>query len=271
MYSIIFHTDTIWGKTFDIFLLIIIVLSIVAVMLESVEEIASRYGYELILIEWIFTILFTLEYFLRIISTPKPMKYIFSFLGIVDFLAITPAFLGIFFGGSRALIVFRSIRLIRIFRIFKLARYLSGGRLILQALRESMPKIIVFLVGVVSLTVIMGTLMYLVEGNRHGQFTSIPKSIYWAIVTLTTVGYGDITPQTLSGQVLASVIMILGYGIIAVPTGIVSSEFIHAVGSRPKSTGITCIDCGEQYHDPAAKYCRNCGNRLDSERDVQQN
>lgn len=227
-------------------------------MLESVVEISMEYGKQLILIEWIFTILFTLEYIIRILTSPKPSKYIFSFLGIIDFLSITPAFLGIFFTGSQALIVFRSIRLIRVFRIFKLTRYMSGGRVILRALKESGPKITVFLVGVISLTVILGTLMYLLEGHLHEGFTSIPKSIYWAIVTMTTVGYGDITPQSFIGQVLASIVMILGYSIIAVPTGIVSSEFIRAA-SKTKSVNLTCDTCGENDHDESAKFCKNCG------------
>jgi voltage-gated potassium channel len=265
LYRIIFHTDTFWGRTFDIFILIIIILSIVAVMLESVAEISAEYGTELRIIEWIFTVLFTIEYVLRIWTSPKPVKYIFSFLGIIDFLAITPAFLGIFFGGTQALIIFRSIRLIRVFRIFKLVRYLSGGRVILRAILDSIPKITVFLVGVISLTFVLGTLMYLVEGNQQGGFTSIPKSIYWAIVTLTTVGYGDITPQTPVGQLLASVVMILGYAIIAVPTGIVSSQFVELSGRKIKAGDIVCDVCGENDHDIKANYCKNCGNPLASE------
>lgn len=265
LYRIIFHTDTFWGRTFDILILIIIILSIVAVMLESVAEISAEYGTELRIIEWIFTVLFTIEYVLRIWTSPKPVKYIFSFLGIIDFLAITPAFLGIFFGGTQALIIFRSIRLIRVFRIFKLVRYLSGGRVILRAILDSIPKITVFLVGIISLTFVLGTLMYLVEGNQQGGFTSIPKSIYWAIVTLTTVGYGDITPQTPVGQLLASVVMILGYAIIAVPTGIVSSQFVELSGRKIKAGDIVCDVCGENDHDIKANYCKNCGNPLASE------
>lgn len=262
LYRIIFHTDTLWGIIFDVFILIVIILSIVAVMLESVSEISAEYGTELRIIEWIFTLLFTFEYILRIWASPKPVKYIFSFLGIIDFLAITPAFLGIFLYGTQAFIVFRSIRLIRIFRIFKLARYLSGGRVILRAVLDSIPKITVFLVGVISLTFVLGTLMYLVEGNQQGGFTSIPKSIYWAIVTLTTVGYGDITPQTPLGQLLAAVVMILGYAIIAVPTGIVSSQFVELSGKKIKEGGIVCNVCGEKDHEIKANYCKNCGNPL---------
>jgi voltage-gated potassium channel len=262
LHKIIFYTDTFWGKAFDIFILIIIVLSILAVMLESVSLIALKYGPELRLVEWIFTILFTIEYILRVWTTRKPVKYIFSFLGIIDFLAITPTFLAIFFSGSQSLLIFRSIRLIRIFRIFKLARYLSGGRVIQRAMRDSLPKIIVFLVGVISLMFILGTIMYLIEGNLQGGFTSIPKSIYWAIVTMTTVGYGDITPQTVVGQILASFIMILGYAIIAVPTGIVSSHFIEAAGKKTNVGKLICAHCGEKDHDLKANYCKNCGKPL---------
>ncbi len=262
LYRIIFFTDTFWGKTFDIVLLIIIILSIVAVMLESVSEISVQYGEKLRIIEWLFTFLFTIEYLLRIITSPKPMKYIFSFLGIIDFLAITPTFLGVFLKGSHALIVIRSIRLIRIFRIFKLARYLSEASMILKALRHSTPKITVFLVGVVSMTIILGTLMYLFEGSQHGGFTSIPKSVYWAIVTLTTVGYGDITPQTLMGQIISSLIMILGYGIIAVPTGIVSGEFIQVSRTTKESGRVECPACGEKDHAPDAHYCKKCGHEI---------
>lgn len=262
LYRIIFFTDTFWGKTFDVVLLVVIILSIVAVMLESVAEISAGYGDALRFIEWVFTFLFTLEYILRIITSPKPMKYIFSFLGIIDFLAITPTFLGIFFKGSQALIVIRSIRLIRIFRIFKLARYLSEATVILRALKHSTPKIIVFLVGVISLTIILGTLMYLFEGSQKGGFTSIPKSVYWAIVTLTTVGYGDITPQTFMGQIISSVIMILGYAIIAVPTGIVSGEFIQESKYKKEYAKQVCRDCGETDHARDANYCRKCGGEL---------
>jgi voltage-gated potassium channel len=262
LYRIIFYTDTLWGKTFDVVLLIIIILSIIAVMLESVVEISTQYGNQLRIIEWLFTFLFTLEYLLRIVTFPKPLKYIFSFLGIIDFLAITPTFFGIFFKGSQALIVIRSIRLIRIFRIFKLARYLSEASMILKALKHSTPKITVFLVGVISMTIILGTLMYLFEGSHQGGFTSIPKSVYWAIVTLTTVGYGDITPQTFMGQVISSLIMILGYGIIAVPTGIVSGEFIQVSRTKKESRPQACSVCGEKEHDSDANYCKKCGTEI---------
>ena len=259
MNVIIFGTDTFWGKTFDIILLIVIILSIITVMLESVKSIAVNYGNELTIIEWIFTIMFSIEYLARIAASPKPFKYIFSFLGIIDFLAITPTFLNIFFTGSHALVVIRSIRLIRIFRIFKLARYMGGARTILTALRASIPKIVVFLVAVVSLTVILGTFMYLFEGNKNEGFSDIPTSIYWAIVTLTTVGYGDITPLTFLGKIMASVIMILGYGIIAVPTGIVTGEFIS---EKKLKNQIACKNCQQSGHDTDANYCKYCGTKI---------
>jgi len=261
MNVIIFGTNTFWGKTFDIIVLIVIILSILTVMLESVKTFAINYGNELKIIEWVFTIMFSFEYLARIVASPKPLKYIFSFLGIIDFLAITPTFLNIFFKGSHAVVVLRSIRLIRIFRIFKLARYMGGAKTIYTALRASIPKIVVFLVAVVSLTIIMGTFMYLFEGNQNGGFSDIPTSIYWAIVTLTTVGYGDIIPITLLGKIMASVIMILGYGIIAVPTGIVTGEFIH---EKKLKNQIACKNCHKAGHDIDAKYCKFCGVKIEA-------
>lgn len=259
MNVIIFGTDTLAGKTFDIILLVVIILSIVTVMLESVKSISIHYGNELKIIEWVFTIMFSIEYIARIIASPKPFKYIFSFLGIIDFLAITPTFLNIFFKGSHAFIVIRSIRLIRIFRILKLARYMGGARTIYTALRASIPKVVVFLVAVVSLTIILGTFMYLFEGHLNDGFSNIPSSIYWAIVTLTTVGYGDITPVTLLGKIMASVIMILGYGIIAVPTGIVTGEFIQEQKMRNQKA---CKNCNKSGHDADANFCKYCGENI---------
>ena len=259
MNVIIFGTDTLAGKTFDIILLVVIILSIVTVMLESVKSISIHYGNELKIIEWVFTIMFSIEYIARIIASPKPFKYIFSFLGIIDFLAITPTFLNIFFKGSHAFIVIRSIRLIRIFRILKLARYMGGARTIYTALRASIPKVVVFLVAVVSLTIILGTFMYLFEGHLNDGFSNIPSSIYWAIVTLTTVGYGDITPVTLLGKIMASVIMILGYGIIAVPTGIVTGEFIQEQKMRNQKA---CKNCNKSGHDADAEFCKYCGEKI---------
>jgi len=259
LHEIIFEADTPAGKAFDVALLIFIGLSVLAVMLESVESFASRFGPILRTLEWVFTISFTLEYILRIISVRKPLGYILSFLGIIDLLAILPTYLSLFFVGTQALIIFRAIRLLRVFRIFKLARYLKEGRVIGLALKASKYKITVFLTAVLSVVLIMGTLMYLIEGAENG-FTSIPRSVYWAIVTLTTVGYGDIAPQTLLGQMVAAMIMIMGYAIIAVPTGIVTSELSKVV-EKEASTQV-CPECSSEGHDVDAKYCKYCSAQL---------
>ena len=239
-------------------LLIAIILSVIAVMLESVSSINTEYGHYLRSVEWSFTIVFSIEYLLRILCVKKPKGYIFSFLGIVDFLAVIPTYLSIIILNSNYLVVIRTIRLIRVFRIFKLARYLGEAQTLISALKASRPKITVFLVVVLSMVIIMGTVMYLIEGSENG-FTSIPRSIYWAIVTLTTVGYGDIAPKTFIGQAMASIIMILGYGIIAVPTGIVTVEL-----SRSKTTVSTeaCPSCSTEGHDADAVYCKICGSHL---------
>ena len=259
LHEIIFEADTPTGKAFDVALLLSIALSVLAVMLESVESISERFGSVLRVMEWIFTILFTVEYILRIISVRKPLGYIFSFLGIIDLLAILPTYLSLFFAGTQALIIFRAIRLLRIFRIFKLARYIKEGRIIGLALKASRYKITVFLTAVLSIVLIMGTLMYLIEGAENG-FTSIPRSVYWAIVTLTTVGYGDIAPQTLIGQMVAAMIMIMGYAIIAVPTGIVTSELSKVV--EKEATTQVCPDCSSEGHDIDARYCKYCSAQL---------
>lgn len=262
IHDIIFEADTRLGKTFDILLLVSIVLSIIVVMLESVESVNSRFSTELIELEWMFTIVFTIEYFLRIISIKHPTKYIFSFYGIIDLLSILPTYLSLFLPGGASFMVFRILRLLRIFRIFKLGRFIGAGSTILQAMQASKEKIFVFLFGVVNLVVILGTIMYLIEGADNG-FTSIPRSIYWAIVTLTTVGYGDIAPQTAIGQIVASFIMITGYAIIAVPTGIVTAELTRARDSE--ITSISCISCGSEGHDYNATYCKHCGEKLKEE------
>ena len=229
--EIIFEADTFGGKLFDILLLIAIVSSIIVVMLESVEPINIKYGVAFNVFEWVVTILFTIEYILRVYATGKPLKYVFSFYGIIDFLAFAPTYLMPLFPQSQYFFVARALRLLRIFRILKLVRYVKGSRTLISALRESRGKIVVFLTSVFVLVIIMGTLMYLIEHGTHG-FTSIPRSIYWAIVTLTTVGYGDIVPYTTLGKFVASLIMILGYGIIAVPTGIVSAELTRSKKQR---------------------------------------
>lgn len=259
VHEIIFEADTFWGKTFDVFLLIAIVLSVIAVMLETVTEVEIKYGKQLEIAEWVFTILFTIEYAARLWSVNKPWKYATSFFGIIDLLSVLPAYLGLFISGAQAFMVIRSIRLLRVFRVFKLVRFLGEASQLSQALKASRAKIIVFVGGVFVLVVILGTLMYIIEGGQNG-FTSIPKSIYWAVVTLTTVGYGDIAPATPLGQGLATLIMILGYGIIAVPTGIVSAEM--AQSARMSISTISCQHCGAEGHDDDAAFCYRCGEKL---------
>ncbi|QDA58826.1 ion transporter [Hymenobacter jejuensis] len=222
-YSVIFESDTPAGRAFDVALLVAIVLSVAAVMLESVRSIDLRYGQYLRGVEWFFTGLFLIEYAARLLVVRRPMTYALSLLGIIDFLAIVPTLATLLLASSRYLLVIRTLRLLRVFRIFKLGRFVGEGEFIADALKASRYKILVFLTAVFTLVVVMGTMMYVVEGGQNG-FTSIPKSIYWAIVTLTTVGYGDISPVTVLGQALASLLMIMGYAIIAVPTGIVSAQ-----------------------------------------------
>ena len=259
LHQIIFEAETPSGRLFDILLLWAIVLSVGAVILESVSSFRANYGTLLKWIEWIFTLLFTLEYILRIFSVKKPLNYIFSFFGLVDLLAIVPTYLSLYFSGAHSLLVVRSVRMLRVFRIFKLGRYLGEADVLWAALKASRPKISVFLLSVLSLVLIMGTIMYLVEGDTNG-FTSIPTGIYWAIVTMTTVGYGDVVPQTVFGQTLASILMIMGYAIIAVPTGIVSVELAHV--AKLKVNTLTCPGCTAEGHDLDAVYCRFCGMKL---------
>ncbi|MEM6359450.1 MAG: ion transporter [Bacteroidota bacterium] len=259
LFIIIFEADTPAGKWFDVSLLIAILLSVIAVMLESVENIKVKHGFGLYIAEWMFTIFFTLEYILRIIIVEKPWRYIRSFFGIVDLLSIIPTYLGLFLVGAHSLLIIRSIRLLRVFRVLKMVRFLGEASQLTSALKASRAKIIVFIGGVFSLTVILGTLMYMIEGGDNG-FTSIPKSIYWAVVTLTTVGYGDIAPQTALGQGFATFIMILGYGIIAVPTGIVTAEMTqHKI---QLDNGRKCDSCHRTGHDIQANYCKYCGEPL---------
>ncbi len=261
LYDIIFESDTKPGKAFDVALLVVILFSILVVMLESVPRYESRFGNLLRGIEWIVTIVFTLEYILRIMVVKKPFSYIFSFYGIIDLLSVLPTYLGIFFVGTRSLVVIRALRLLRIFRILKLSRYTTEGTIIIRALRASREKISVFIFAVFTLVIIIGTIMYLIEGAASG-FTSIPKGIYWAIVTLTTVGYGDIAPVTNLGQFIASFVMILGYAIIAVPTGIVTAEFAREK-KADKQSGKCCPNCLKEGHEEDAVYCRFCGEKLD--------
>ena len=261
IHEIIFEADTPWGKFFDISLLVIIILSILVVMLETVEPLNTEYGKLFTALEWVFTIIFTIEYFLRLYCVYSPIRYATSFFGIVDLLAIIPTYLRFFFAGTQYLLVIRALRLLRVFRIFKLGHFLKEGRIIAEALKASRIKIMVFLFAVLVLVVIIGSIMYLIEGgNKDTSFSSIPRAIYWAIVTLTTVGYGDITPQTPVGQFFSAVVMILGYAIIAVPTGIVSAELVQA-HYREEDT-ICCKFCSREGHDKDAQFCKYCGNEL---------
>jgi len=259
LYEIIFEADTPGGKLFDIALLVAILLSVLAVVLESVVEIASRHGLALRIAEWTFTLVFSVEYVLRIVSLRKPGRYIFSFLGIVDLLSFLPSFIGLLVPGAHALTVVRALRLLRIFRILKLARYMNELTAMLQALRRSQFKITVFLMAVLILVLILGTLMYVVEGEAAG-FTSIPRGIYWAIVTITTVGYGDITPRTVLGQALAAMAMIIGYSLIIIPAAIFSMEMVQA--ARKQVTTQTCPECVREGHDVDATHCKYCGTEL---------
>lgn len=256
LYNIIFEAETPAGKVFDIALLVIIVASVVVVSLESVVSLRRDYLPLFQTLEWTFTILFTIEYVLRIYSSHRPLKYIFSFFGIIDFLAIIPTYLSLFVLGSQYLLVIRVFRLLRIARVFRLTNFVNEGQVLSKALRGSLTKITVFLGVVLMMVVVVGAVMYVVEGRESG-YTSIPKSIYWAIVTLTTVGFGDITPVTPLGQFLASCLMITGYGIIAVPTGIVSVELANA--ERLSTTTRVCPNCFKEGHNPQANFCDNCG------------
>lgn len=259
LHEIIYEADTKEGKLFDIILLIAIIASIVLVMLESIESFDTKYHDFLNMGEWIITILFSIEYILRIVSINKSFKYIFSFYGIIDLLSTVPKYLSFFIVGSQSLVAFRALRLLRVFRILKLARYIGASNKLIEAMKASRAKIAVFLFFVLIICIILGTVMYLVEGAENG-FTNIPKSIYWAIVTLTTVGFGDIAPQTPLGQFIASIIMILGYAIIAIPTGIVSSEMTKKASLDTNTQA--CPSCLKAGHKDGAIFCHSCGSKL---------
>jgi len=264
MHEVIFEADTPNGKLFDIALLFFIVASIIVVMLESVPEYHDKYLPIFQVLEWVFTIFFTIEYGSRLYCTHRPMKYATSFYGVIDLLSILPTYLSLFLAGTQYLMVIRALRLLRVFRIFKLGSFLSQANVISSALKASREKIFVFLFSIIILVCLFGSLMYLIEGGSNEQFDSIPRSVYWAIVTLTTVGYGDISPQTTLGQFVASIIMILGYAVIAVPTGIVSNEMMKAdnnVADEDISTQ-ACRYCMKEDHAVDALYCNNCGEQL---------
>jgi voltage-gated potassium channel len=258
VHEVVFESETPAGRAFDIAVICLILLSVAAVMLESMRSVRDVFGPELLMIEWTLTIMFTIEYFLRLLAVKRPVRYALSFYGLVDLAAIVPTYLGLFLPGTQFFLTIRILRLLRIFRILKLAEYTAESRIITAALKASRKKIFVFLVAVMTIVTVVGSMMYVVEGENHG-FTDIPTSIYWAIVTLTTVGYGDLSPQTALGKFLASIVMILGYGIIAVPTGIVTAELARA--GKPASTQV-CPECHAEPHDIDALYCKYCGTKL---------
>lgn len=256
---IIFGTDTPAGRLFDEILIWAIVISVLALMLESVQVLEERYGEYLFAIEWFFTLAFTVEYLLRIYCSPRRWEYIGSFYGLVDLVSILPTYLGLLFPGANYILIVRLLRVLRIFRIFKLARYVSEANVLMRSLRQSRRKIAVFFFGVLVLATIFGSVMFLVEGPANG-FTSIPKSIYWTVVTITTVGYGDITPQTVLGQIVATAAMLIGYSIIAVPTGIVTAELTQEL--QRERQRVNCRSCRRSGHDSDAFYCKHCGTSL---------
>jgi voltage-gated potassium channel len=260
LHETIYESNTTAGKTFDIALLVCIIGSIIVVTLDSVEDYHNKFGEIFYVLEWVFTFLFTIEYILRIISIKNPLKYVFSFLGLIDLLAIIPSYLSIFLVGAQSLLVLRALRLLRIFRIFKLTHFLTEMEFLKTAVYTSLKKISIFMLVVFTMVLILGPIMYLVENGENG-FQSIPDSIYWGIVTITTVGYGDISPVTPLGKFIASIMMFIGYGIIAVPTGIITTDIAMAVRNK-KHGHETCPGCGQEGHDRDAKFCKYCGSGL---------
>ncbi len=262
LYDILFETDVhVGARVFDILLIVTILASVLVVMLDSVEWIEARHGLALYVLEWVFTILFTVEYAARLASVQSKRRYALSFFGIVDLLSIIPTYLSLILYDTRFLVIIRVLRVLRVFRVLKLVRFLGEARVLTRALAASRFRIIVFLITVVTLVVVLGSFMYLIEGPAAG-FTSIPVAVYWAVVTLTTVGFGDITPVTAVGQFLAAMIMLLGYGLIAVPTGIVSVELAHAAHSTRGQVGVrgrVCSGCRSGGHDEDARFCKTCG------------
>jgi voltage-gated potassium channel len=260
IYEVIFEADTPLGKAFDVALLWAILGSVLAVCLDSVSTFEERFHGAFAVAEWTFTALFSIEYVLRLICVRQPLRYVFSFYGLVDLLAILPSYLSLFIPGSQRLLVIRIMRLLRVFRVLKLGRYVSESQVLMTAIKNSRAKITVFLFAVMTLVVVIGAAMFLIEGPENG-FTSIPRAMYWAIVTLTTVGYGDVIPMTVAGQMLSSVLMILGYGIIAIPTGIVTAELTSVTHTRELTTR-TCPSCLSEGHSGGARFCSDCGETL---------
>ena len=265
IWHVIFDHNTPLSRGFDIVLLWAIALSVIAVMLESMEGVSAKWGRELMIAEWIFTVIFMLEYFLRLWTTRRPLRYACSFFGIIDLLAWIPAFVGLLIGEDSAhyLAIVRILRMLRVFRILKVMPLIGEAEHIMTALRRSRAKIFVFIVAMLVLAILMGTVMYILEGHeKDSQFSSIPTAVYWTIVTITTVGFGDITPVTTLGKLFASAMMLSGYAIIAVPTGIVVSEVYNANRNRPHASGRSCKGCGKDGHRDAAKFCWSCGTSL---------
>lgn len=261
LYHIIFEADTRMGKAFDMVIIGLIILSILTVMLESVHSLQQYFGVIFTYLEWIITLVFTIEYLIRLWIVRHPFKFAFSFFGIIDFLSFLPSYIGLVFTGTHGLMVIRALRLLRIFRVLKLNRYINEGNTLIKALVASRIKISIFLYAVLMLIIIIGAIMYLVEGEQNG-FDSIPRSMYWVIVTITTVGFGDIVPQTTLGQFIASFIMILGYAIIAVPTGIVSAQMGRVNYQKTKSSTIVCPECLKEGHEEDSVFCKHCGAAL---------
>lgn len=260
---IIYGTNTVAGRLFDLILLGLILLSVLLVMMETVQGFNQKFHDQLIFMEWAITVFFTIEYILRVICIDKPVKYVFSFYGIIDFIAILPMYLSIFFAGANVFAVIRALRLLRLFKIINHPKFSSQSNQLKEALIASRGKITVFIYFILISTIIIGSIMYVVEGKESG-FTSIPISIYWTIVTLTTVGYGDISPVTPLGQIIASIAMVLGYGIIAVPTGIVTAEIAKSsLKNTIPNRKIPCISCGTDDHHVNANFCYNCGAELE--------
>ena len=259
-YTIIFEADTRAGRLFDITLLVAIVASVLVVMVDSLQGVNEHLRMLFTVLEWMFTLLFTAEYVMRILVVRRPLRYVFSFFGVIDFISIMPTWLAFFVPELAFLIDVRLLRLLRVFRILKLTVYFEEAEILYRALANSRRKIFVFLGTVFIITVILGTVMYVVEGPQHG-FTSIPVSMYWAVVTLTTTGFGDMVPKTPLGQFITSLTILLGYGIIAFPTGIVGAELAASIMKRPLTTR-TCTHCLTEGHDPDAEYCKHCGSQL---------
>ncbi len=263
LHEIIFEADTREGKLFDEALLVLILFSVVIAMWETVPGLDPKHKYLFHVLEWIFTVLFTIEYFLRIYSTKKPIDYITSFYGVIDLLAILPTYLSLIFVGTQTLVIVRAIRLLRVFRIFKMVGFLRQSKILMLAIRSSTVKISIFLYFVFIVVCVFGSVMYLVEGGSNPQFDSIPRSVYWSIVTVTTVGYGDIAPHTVVGQFFSAILMLLGYSIIAVPTGIVTGEFLTS--QKVAINTQVCENCSAEGHDDDAEFCKFCGDRLNDD------